>query len=126
MVRGKIIENDKVYTSSFGLVGKHVMSNRQVSISLSTPSTFKGSYVKALNPSWDLLNMYKSGSLSEQQYRDRYYAEVLDYLNPIEVYNQLKGKVICCWCGKGSFCHRQLVLEWLRDNIGDNVVGGEL
>jgi hypothetical protein len=126
MSREKVIYHDKVYTSYFRVVDKYVNPDRQVSIAYSTPEYFNGNFYRELAPSGKLLGRYKSGEITTEQYRQIYYDETLKWLNPIEVYNQLKGKVLCCWEGRREFCHRHLVLEWLRDNLGEQVIGGEL
>lgn len=122
----KTIYYDKVYTANFWTVDKHVFPNRQVSISIKTPSDFKGEYYKDLNPTDELLSDYKSEKISWEQYTEIYYSDVLSKLDPLKVYNDLKGKVMCCWCAKGDFCHRHLVIRWLKENLGEQVVGGEL
>lgn len=123
---GKIIYYDKVYSSNFGSVDKYVFPKRQISISITTPTNFKGEKYTDLNPPQYLLDGYKSNTISWEQYIDIYYAEVLSKLDPEKVYEDLKGKVICCWCSKDSFCHRHLVMRWLRQKLGDKVAGGEL
>lgn len=120
------INNNKVYTSYFARAGRIIPDRRLVSIALSSPDNFGGKYYHELNPSPSLLSNYKQGKLSIEEYKSIYYAEVLNHLKPIEVYEQLKGKVMCCWEKPDVFCHRHLVLDWLRDNLGDNIYGGEI
>ena len=117
---------DKIYTSNFNSVDKFVMINRQVSISLGTPKTFKGDFFSKLAPTPELLDDYKNGLVTHDKYEEIYYRDVLSKLNPLEVYNALKGKVLCCWERKGIFCHRHLVMQWLKETLGEQVVGGEL
>jgi len=55
-----------------------------------------------------------------------YYERVLSHLSVDEVYNVLKGKVICCWETPNKFCHRSIVLEWINQAKGLGYVGGEV
>lgn len=122
----RLIYNDRVYSSNFRNVDKYIMSNRQISIARSTPKGFKGSRLDELMPSWELINNYKSGALTEEEYEDTYYREVLNKLSAIEVYEKLKGKVICCYEDSGVFCHRHIVMNWLLANLDYTIIGGEL
>lgn len=120
------VYNDRVYTSYFAVVGRYVTNNRQVSISVSSPSWFHGECYEKLRPTVRLFNGYKSGEYTTEEFREIYYRDVLNKLNPKEVYEALKGKVICCWEKRGDFCHRHIVLEWLERELGKSVVGEEL
>lgn len=122
----KVVYNNMVYSSYFGVVDKHVFKERQVAISRTIPQDFNGTVYRDLNPPQDLLLAFKNEEIDELQFKEIYYSEVLEKLDPRKVYENLKGKVICCWCRKGEFCHRRLVLDWLRKEIGKEYVGGEL
>jgi len=126
MGREVVVENDKVYTSYYSVVDKYVLKGRQVSISVSSPKGFRGIRYTKLMPSVELLRDYKGGRVDKNEYIKRYYCETLNKLNPSEVYNELKGKVLLCWEKKGEFCHRAIVLYWLKEALGDLVIGGEL
>ena len=121
-----VIKKDKIYTSYFAKATKIVPDRRLVSIALSSPDNWKGSYYRELNPSPALLHNYKSGNITEEQYKETYTLETLNRLNPNKVYEDLKGKVLCCWEKSGEFCHRNLVLNWLSEALGENCVGGEI
>ena len=121
-----IIKNDKVYSSYYARACKIIPDWRLVAISIGIPDNFGGSIMRELNPSQSLLYNYKNGKISDEEYKEIYFNETLKHLDPHVIYNKLKGKVIVCYCGKGSFCHRNLVIEWLRQNLGDDVVGGEI
>lgn len=121
-----IIRNDKVYTSYYARACKIIPDRRLVAISIGIPDNFKGSICRELNPSQSLLYKYKQGLITDEQYAEVYENETLSKLNPYEMYNILKGKVALCYCGKDSFCHRKLVLNWLEKYLGPNIIGGEL
>lgn len=121
-----VIDNNKVYSSYYARACKIFPSRRLVAISIGIPENFNGEIMRELNPPKSLLRDYKNGICNKDEYRERYYSNILNTLNPIDIYNKLKGKVILCYCGKGYFCHRTLVLEWLEINLGKEVIGNEI
>lgn len=121
-----IINNNKVYSSYYGRACKILPNRRMVAISLKVPDYFEGEIIRELNPTESLFLDYKNGTINEIEYEKRYKQETLDKLNTKEIYNKLKGKVIICHCGKDKFCHRQLVINWLKTNLGEGVTGGEI
>lgn len=120
------IDNNKVYMSYYGRACKILPNRRLVAISLKVPDYFEGDIMRELNPTESLFLDYKNGTINEIEYRERYKQETLDKLNPQEIYNKLKGKVIICHCNKGKFCHRQIVINWLKTNLGKEVAGSEI
>lgn len=120
-----VIKNDKVYSSYYARACKIIPDSRLVAISVTVPDGFKGSQYKELNPHSSLLYEYKNGLCTWDDYVDRYKKGTLSLLDPYEVYNKLKGKVILCYCAKTK-CHRYIVIDWLRENIGEEAVGDEL
>ena len=120
------IDNNKVYTSYFARACRILPDSRLVSISLGTPANFNGAFYRDLNPSAELLSAYKSGKISDTEYEEWYNQQILSKLNPEKVYNDLKGKVLLCYCGKDKFCHRHLVIKWLTESLGHSIQGGEI
>jgi len=121
-----IIKRDKVYSSYYARACKIIPDRRLVAISIGIPDNFGGSIMRELNPHQKLLYDYKNGLCSNEEYTDRYIRSILNNLNPLDIYNKLKGKVILCYCGKDSFCHRHIVMKWLEQNLGKEVIGEEL
>lgn len=121
-----VIKNDKVYSSYYARACKIIPDRRLVSISIGIPDNFNGEIMRELNPSGSLLYRYKNNLCDEQEYTETYITEILSKLDAFEIYNKLKGKVILCYCGKDSFCHRHIVMNWLKQNLGDEVTGGEI
>lgn len=121
-----IIKNNKIYTSYFARASKIIPDRRLVSIALTSPDGWRGSYFRELNPSPSLLSGYKNGRVSTEEYKETYHFETLSKLKPEKVYEVLKGKVLCCWEKSDSFCHRHLVTEWLKENLGEEAIGGEI
>ena len=121
-----VIKRDKVYTSYYARACRIVPDRRLVAISIGIPDGFNGHIIRELNPSEKLLMDYKNGRCSDEEYIERYTSDVLDKLNPIDIYNKVKGKVMLCYCGKDKFCHRKLVIEWLKQHLGEDIIGNEL
>ncbi len=93
-----------------------------VSIAAKCPHWFTGRQYKKLAPSYPVLMGYKNGKISEEQFIERYYAEVLNNLDAKQVYEELgEDAVLLCWEKSGSFCHRHLVAEWLKEKLGVEV-----
>ncbi len=121
-----VVYNDKIYTSYYSNVSKHVLSIRQIGVSATIPLYFEGSRREEYYPSWDLINGIKYGEITEEEFERAYREEVLSRLNPVDEYEKLRGKVLCCWEKKGDFCHRHIILKWLGENLGEHIIGGEL
>jgi hypothetical protein len=121
-----VLNRDKVYTSYYARACRVLPDWRIVAISIGIPDNFGGEIMRELNPPSQLLYDYKNGLCSNEEYKQRYTDGVLAYLNPYDVYNKVKGKALLCYCGKDRFCHRHIVLEWLSENIGEHIIGGEV
>ena len=58
---------------------------------------------------------------AEENYTIHYYSEVLNVLDPHQVYGELgENAVLLCW-EKQWFCHRFLVAQWLEKELGIEV-----
>lgn len=121
-----VIKRDKVYTSYFSRASKIVPDRRLVSIARTSPEGWNCGFIRELNPSQSLLYNYKQGKVTDKEYEETYQLETLNALDPQEIYNQVKGKVLCCWEKSDCFCHRHLILKWLQKNFGENIIGGEI
>lgn len=98
-----ILNRDKVYSSYYARACKIVPDWRLISISIGIPDNFGGSILRELNPTQQLLYDYKNWLCNNVEYTERYVRNILDNLNPVDIYNKLKGKVILCYCGKDAF-----------------------
>lgn len=97
-----------------------------VRISASKPTWFEDcDSIPKVFPSWELINGYKSGQITEDEY-SREYALQLGSLNKQAILARLleissrhdnKDIVLLCWEGKGKFCHRYQLGEWLGCNV---------
>lgn len=103
-----------IYTSNFANI-KKLNIDDCVSIAMGTPTWFKGVIFKELQPTWDMVMGHKSGSMTDEEYIIEY-DKILKNLDPKEISEKLDNKILLCWCGKGKFCHRNLVAWWLNEN----------
>lgn len=103
-----------IYTSYFA--SKKWKDKEAISIARYAPKGITVNGYPALYPPADLLWAYKQGQINQEQYTEWYTREVLDKLDPDVVARDLNGKVMLCYEKSGSFCHRYIIAEWLRDN----------
>ena len=97
---------------------KKYKGNNGVAISLYIPTLWTGEVYKALAPTPSIFYDIKAGRIDTDEYTRRYNLEVLEKLDPQQVFNDLKDKVLLCYEMPGDFCHRRLVAEWLFANLG--------
>lgn len=92
-----------------------------VSIAAKAPDGFKGRQYKKLAPKYWFFKRYKEDG-DKKFYTEQYYIEVLNHLDPQEVFEELgENAVLLCWEGPNKFCHRRLVAEWLERSLGVKV-----
>lgn len=109
-----------VYTSNY--FNKETKKMIKVRISLTVPSGYTADDAWLdVAPDWKgLLGPHKNGQIDDNEYTRRYIARLDTNANRIigqykALLQRHKGKdiVLLCWCGKGKFCHRRLLAEWL-------------
>ena len=84
-----------------------------VSIAARSPNFYKGREYKKLAPKYWFFKKYKTDG-DEEFYTKTYYEEILNKLDPKEVYEELgHNSVLLCWESSEKFCHRHIVAEWL-------------
>lgn len=120
------IDIDKMYTSYFAVAWRRAPLDTLIGIALYSPKGFKGGECKALVPPPSLLKAYKLGDVDSKTYEEVYRRDVLSKLDAFKVYEELKGKVLCCYEKSLDFCHRHIIMDWIRSSIGDHAVGGEV
>lgn len=102
-------------TSYYAKSSKHPNA---VSIAGKAPAWYTGRQYKKLAPKYWFFKKFKEDG-DEEFYKIQYKKEVLDKLDPQEVYKELgEDAVILCWEKSGKFCHRHLVAEWLSKALG--------
>jgi uncharacterized protein YeaO (DUF488 family) len=121
-----VMTNDKVYTSYFARASKILPNRRTVSIALTTPENWGGAFYRKLNPTPMMIHNIKNNIITFDEYEEQYRKEILSTVNPEEVYEVCKGKAMCCWEKSGEPCHRHIVINWLSENLGNNIIGGEV
>jgi len=88
-----------------------------VSIAGKAPEWYKGKEYKKLAPKYWFFKKYKRDG-DEKFYEEQFQLEVLDKLDPKQVYEDLgEDAVILCWEASGKFCHRHLVAKWLMKHL---------
>ena len=70
-----------------------------------------------LAPTLYLLNAYKEGNISIEEYEEMYRKKVLSVLDPRQVAIELDGKVLLCWEITELFCHRKIVSKWFTEKL---------
>jgi len=96
-------------TSNYALCGRN---QNAVGISQGIPKWFTGRIYKKLAPSWNMIK------LPDAQYTVAY-NEILSKLDAQQVYEELgESAILLCYEKPGDFCHRQLVAEWFKTELG--------
>lgn len=88
-----------------------------VSIASRAPDWYKGREYKILAPKYWFFKKYKDDG-DELFYTEHFQSEILNRLDPAEVYQALgENAVLLCWEKTGKFCHRHLVARWLEKHL---------
>lgn len=106
----------------------------ELDITIKSASTVVG---KALAPTWEMVNGYKSGAMSEAEYRQLYVRLLRERYkwdkHKHAIHNALKTQrsiTLKCYCPADTFCHRLIakdVLMRIGEHIGVVVCdGGEI
>lgn len=129
---GKEVTGDKRYYNKYLAKNPHTKWKRlytsyfnsttfeykdAVSIAGKSPPYYSGAEYKKLAPKYWFFEKYKRDG-DKEYYTKQYYEEVLNKLDPGEVYSDLgQNAVLLCWEKPGEFCHRHIVAEWLTNAI---------
>lgn len=73
-------------------------------------------------PTWEMVMGVKNGTMTEQEYVDRY-CDKLSRLNT-EIWEWLfsqETRTLVCFCPKEAFCHRNILLNYLLAQYGDRM-----
>ena len=73
-----------------------------------------------LFPKWSFLKRYLTDK-DEVAYTKAYQEQVLSKLDAAVVWGALKDSVLLCWEPAGHFCHRRLVADWVKRELGHDV-----
>lgn len=91
-----------------------------LSIARFTPKGINCGTCKHFYPSEQLLKDWKTGLITEEEYKQRYKEETLDKVdwNVFQwILNQYNEDIyLLCYEKPSDFCHRHLVAEWLNEH----------
>lgn len=108
-----------IYTGYYAKVTKYKSINKTlklISISRTSPYGIKlNGSVPILAPSSDLLSDYKSGLVSQLEYKERYLNQ-LKRIDLKSIENKLQNCILLCYECSSDFCHRHILAEYLRNN----------
>lgn len=81
---------------------------------------------KYFAPTWEMVQNYKSGRLSEEEYTKLYYESLIDNWVHLKGFKERvlglierskkESITLVCFCPAGTFCHRHLLINWLKHN----------
>ena len=113
----------KLYTSNFSKWNK----GKGIKVSIARKHLSWTKNIIGDNPIWfidlapsdELLNKYKSGNKTEEEYIEIYTKEVLNDNNKdlIKLKNMLDlgyNVTVHCYCGKDKFCHRYILGDYFK------------
>jgi hypothetical protein len=101
-----------MFTSNYRTAGNHPDA---VAISKGKPFVFDGRRYAALEPTAE------QRKLKGDAFRASYNAS-LERLDAAKVYADLgENAILLCWEAPGDFCHRRLVADWLKAELGVDV-----
>ncbi len=97
-----------------------------VSIAVGSPRYVKVNHtMKALAPTWGLLNAFRNDEIDEAEYVVRFNKQLseLDAKQVVADLQEIADSesdevVIMCHCSPKDFCHRHLVAEWIERETG--------
>ena len=110
-----------IYTTYFAKVKSLPTGVIPVSICMRPPNGWRGEQMKSLAPDWGLINMWKDHLLSEAEFREQYYKEVLAKKDPDAVVAAIHKKTggrdfaLVCYEKTGDVCHRHYIADWLSE-----------
>ncbi len=112
-----------IYTGYFARMKNY--KGKTASIARFIPPSLKCNMrLNCFYPSVNLLQDYKNGNVTEQEYTKRYRTETLDKIDKEWLRSILytyEGKdenlYLLCYEKPMDFCHRHLVAQWLREEM---------
>lgn len=116
----------KIYTSYFAKLRKIPENIIPISICGKAPPGYTGIQYKVLAPKYGFFMQWKE-THDNNFYIEHFNSEVLNNLNPQEVYDRLsafseeKDCVLVCYEKPSDFCHRHLVADWLSKELNISV-----
>jgi hypothetical protein len=88
-----------------------------VSIAIGTPWWAQMPKYVELAPSWEMVQELKAEGNIEL-YTERFYDQILGKLSAEKIYIDLEHAILLCWEKYDKFCHRRLVAQWIKSELG--------
>jgi hypothetical protein len=104
-------------TSNF----KSYNGDKGVAICIYPPLDWQGEQFPSLAPDRKTFFAKKACEIDEVEYENQYRKKVLSKLDPNKVYDMFANKVLLCWEPAGEFCHRRIVADWIKEELGIEV-----
>ena len=92
-----------------------------IAICLFPPLNWVGPSFIKLAPDKDTFFKKKTNQITEKEYEQRYKTNTLSKLDPQNIYDELKDKVLLCYEEPIEFCHRFLVAKWIKEELNIEV-----
>lgn len=109
-----------IYTSSY----KDCITNKYITYSISKDkgkdANYEGNCYLALAPKESFFRVWKNniGKIDEiennKYYINEFYHQILENLDPQDIYEQLDNSILLCYEENNKFCHRHLVAAWFE------------
>lgn len=111
-----------IYTSYFAKLKALPDNITPIAICAKIPDWYQGLHYKGLAPKYGFFREWQNNH--DNNYYIRCFTDqVLNTLNPQEIYNQLRSMVpsgndivLICYEKPSDFCHRHLVAKWFTEN----------
>lgn len=106
-----------IYTSNYA---RHGRTPTAIAISAAPPDWFTGMRLPALAPTWNILNAYKHGNMTEKEYTIQYLHLLLTREFDPEMFVSAcrNDTFLLCYESPGDFCHRRILAEWIELKTG--------
>ena len=107
------------YISYFANIKNIPKGVEVVGIVNSMPRWLEGKGIRNITdlaPTGQILRLWKSGTISWDEYCFMYYRDVISQLNFDDILGQLGSEDVCmcCYERNGEHCHRYLVKRWFE------------
>ena len=109
-----------IYTSSYKDCVTNKLNTYSISKDKGKDANYVGDCYLALAPKENFFRVWKNniGKVDEiennKYYINEFYHQILENLDPQDIYNQLDNSVLLCYEDNNQFCHRHLVAAWFE------------
>lgn len=118
-----------VKTGYFAQMKKYVAAGYMpIAITASVPVWYKGNSMQVFAPDWELVQDWKSGKITWDEYTERYNS-MLDRRGisyALKILEQFENVVLICYEKPSDKCHRHLLAEYLNNKYNMNVLEFEI